>query len=242
MAEFDNSELEDNKKYYCFICAQEFPGYEVCKNHIIETHEENTEYLLCPACKTPCRDIKSHWRVKHKSFALPKLPSYRVEKIYDWDEKHRKNSRKKLKWKEGFFDSIKMGKQIHYRSSWERDVMICFEKCVDVIEYYGDNHLCIEYYIHGVKKRYWPDFTVKMKNNETYIIEIKPENQTDWEINKAKWTYALAFCQKKQYNFQVWTQKYIRKVKTRAVRADVLLAEDVMPTPDDLEDLKEQKF
>jgi len=153
--------------------------------------------------------------------------------MYDWNYKYEKMQRKKRKWKEGLFDSIKMGKKIHYRSSWERDVMICLEKCADVNEYYGDDHLCIPYYIHGKPHRYWPDFTVNLQNNETYILEIKPVDQAEWEINQAKWEYAVKYCNKRDWKFQVWTQKHIRKIKTRATRHDVLLKEHIIPEEDD---------
>jgi hypothetical protein len=238
MVVFDNSENDNKKKYVCFVCVQEFPSYESYRYHIIENHAENEEYVLCPRCQAPCRDLKSHWRVKHKDAPLPELPRYRSEKWNDWDYQYQKLKQKKRKWKDGNFDSIKMGKQIHYRSSWERDVMICLEKCVDVTEYYGDNHICIPYMIHGVKRKYWPDFTIKMKNGDIFILEIKPEDQTEWTINQMKWKYAIEYCEKRQWNFQVWTQKYIRKIKARAVRSDVLLSEHLIPSDEDMEELK----
>jgi hypothetical protein len=169
----------------------------------------------------------------HKGQDLPELKQYRVDKIFDWDHKYREEKRKHHKWKEGYFDSIKMGRKIHFRSSWERDAMICFEKCPDIKEYYGDDHVCIPYKINNQSFNYWPDFSIKMVGGGVYIVEIKPENQTEWTINQAKWKYALEYCNKRQYTFQVWTQTHIRKIKTRALRNDVLLKEHVIPCEDE---------
>ncbi len=233
--ENNNSEKHAQKLYVCFVCAQEFPDYEWYRRHIIDHHEENKNYLICPQCEAPIRDLKSHWRVKHKHFKLPELERYRVDTFYEWDYKYKKMKRKRPKWKEGFFKSNKMGKKIHYRSSWERDVMICMEKCIDIVEYYGDDYLSIPYSKYGRQHRYWPDFTVKMKNSETYILEIKPQEQTEWEVNQIKWKAANSYCKIRGWSFQVWTQKYIKKVKTRAVRHDELLAEHVIPKPEEIQ-------
>mgnify|MGYP002784279580 CR=1 FL=1 len=232
--------MEIEKKHICFICASEFPCLETYKLHIINGHKEGTDYILCPYCNYPCRDVKSHWRVKHPNYTLPSLPRYRATKLVDWDNKYRQEKNKKNKWKDGFFNSNKMGKEIHYRSSWERDIMICLEKCDDILEYHGDDFLSIPYKLHGVPKNYWPDFTIKLSNNRIYVIEIKPENQVDWQINQAKWKYAIDYCSKKDWTFQVWTQKYIRKIKTRAVRNDKLILEDIFPNEEDLNEINQE--
>lgn len=236
--QYDNSEIPKEKKYICFICIQDFKDFHQYQKHIIENHQEGQDYIKCPFCGTPCRDVKSHWIVKHKDRPVPKMEKYRAEKWVNWEVLYMRNKKKKSKWKEGFFDSIKMGKQIHYRSSWERDVMICLEKCINVSEFYGDDHLCIPYMMGGKIHRYWPDFTVKMDNNNIFIIEIKPLDQTEWTINQSKWKFAIEYCAKRQWEFQVWTQKYIRKIKMRSIRNSILLAEHVMPTKEDL--LEEQ--
>lgn len=224
----------NKKKIICFVCSIELPDIDSWSDHIKNTHQIDEEYLLCPSCDIPCRDLVSHWKVHHIDQEMPIFPVSRVRKIYDWDCKYKKMEKKKSKWKEGLFDSIKMGKKIHYRSSWERDVMICLEKCVDVLEYYGDDHLCIPYNIHGKTHRYWPDFTVKFKGNKTVILEIKPINQAELEINQAKWEYALIHCNKRDWKFQVWTQKHIKKIKTRAIRNDVLLEYHIMPQENEM--------
>lgn len=229
--------MDDNsqqKKWICFVCIQEFDEYEPYAEHIIETHEEGKNYLVCPRCQAPVRDLRAHWRAKHKESPMPKFPQFRADTIIDWDPMYRRSKRKKRKFKEGYFESRKMGKQIHFRSSWERDVMICLERCRDVTEFYGDDHLCVEYSMSGKQHRYWPDFTVKTTSGNTYVLEIKPESQTAMEMNQAKWSAAVKYCDARQWEFQVWTEQYIRKIKTRVTRADGLLSEaQVFPTKDE---------
>jgi hypothetical protein len=225
--------MAEKKKWVCFICSQDFIASEVWAEHITTVHQEWEEFIKCPECKIPCRDVKSHYHMHHKDSELPVLQQYRVNKLYDWDHKYRQEKKKHHKWKEGYFDSIKMGRKIHFRSSWERDSMTCFEKCPDIKEYYGDDHVCIPYKINGQPFNYWPDFSIRMVDNSVYIIEIKPENQTEWTINQAKWKYAVEYCKKRQYTFQVWTQNHIRKIKTRCLRNDVLLKEHVIPSEEE---------
>lgn len=228
-----SEESSNTKKLVCFVCAQELPDLESWKQHIIDRHEEKEQYLLCPECGIPCRDLFSHYKVHHRGIEIPDFEQVKANRIVDWSPAYRRSKKKKSKWKEGLFDSIKMGKKIHYRSSWERDAMVCFEKCVDVDAYFGDDHLCIEYQIHGRTHRYWPDFTLKMKSGKTYVIEIKPAEQSEWEINVAKWTHAAKFCLARDWDFQVWTQKHIRKIKARASRHDLLLEEHVIPSQEE---------
>ncbi len=222
------------RKIICFVCSQELPGLEEWRNHITDIHEEKVEYLLCQECSIPCRDIISHYKVHHRNLDIPTMDIYRVEKMKDWDEPYRKGLRKKRKFKEGMFDSLKMGKKIHYRSSWERDAMICLEKCVDVNEYFGDDFICIDYVIQSKPRKYWPDFTIKLQGGDTVVVEIKPKNQAEWIINKAKWKYAVEYCNKRGWEFQVWTQKHICKIKTRAIRNNVLLREHIIPTKEEV--------
>lgn len=229
----NDNKLEFQKKYVCFVCAMEFEDYGMYSNHIISEHIRDEEYIICPRCNAPVRDIRLHYKIKHKNCKIPKLSVMKAYKWYDWDFKYKKMKKKKRRFKEGFFHSDKMNKDIHYRSSWERDVMICFEKCQDIIEYYGDNYLSIPYELGGVSKNYWPDFFVKFSNGNYYVIEIKPKDQTQQILNLAKWKFAIQYCSQRGWNFQVWTEKFIKKIKMRASRKDVLLAENILPDKDE---------
>jgi hypothetical protein len=62
-------ENKNKRKFTCFVCGRVFTEFEEFKNHIIEKHEEGRDYVICPLerCKTPVRDIKMHFKVKHPS-------------------------------------------------------------------------------------------------------------------------------------------------------------------------------
>ena len=75
-------------------------------------------------------------------------------------------------------------------------------------------------------RRYFPDFWIKTKNHEEFLIEIKPYKETippkvtkkkskktilterkTWEINKAKFQAAKRYCQKMGMKFKILTEK-----------------------------------
>jgi hypothetical protein len=120
---------------------------------------------------------------------------------------------------------------IIYRSTWEIKVMNYLDENPNVI-WWGSEELPIPYYspIDKKKHRYFPDFIAKMRKADgtvmTYIIEVKPEKQTQpptqkrktktylqeaitYEINKAKWYAAEEFCKDHGWQFQILTEKHL---------------------------------
>lgn len=118
---------------------------------------------------------------------------------------------------------------IIYRSSWEVRVMKYLDEHPNVI-WWGSEELPIPYLSPMDKRvhRYFPDFIVKMRKSDdsvmTYIIEVKPEKQTQppkqkrktrtylqeaitYEINLAKWEAAREFCKDHGWKFQILTEK-----------------------------------
>lgn len=118
---------------------------------------------------------------------------------------------------------------IIYRSSWELRVMKYFDVHPNVI-WWASEELSIKYLnpIDQKIHRYFPDFIVKMKNTDgkviTYVIEVKPFNQTQqpvrkrktqkfinesvtYVINQSKWKAADEFCQEHGWQFKVITEK-----------------------------------
>ncbi len=118
-----------------------------------------------------------------------------------------------------------------YRSSWEIRVMNYLDENPNVI-WWGSEELPIPYYspVDKKKHRYFPDFIAKMRKADgtimTYIIEVKPEKQTQpptqkrktktylqeaitYEINKAKWYAAEEFCKDHGWQFQILTEKHL---------------------------------
>lgn len=122
--------------------------------------------------------------------------------------------------------------RITYRSSWERMFMRWCDLNPDVIMW-GSEVTKIPY-ICGTDNElhhYYVDFTLKMKNGKVWLIEIKPEKQTQqpektkgkkratflteslaWIKNKSKWKYAVKYAEKNNMKFEVWTEKTLKKL------------------------------
>lgn len=120
---------------------------------------------------------------------------------------------------------------IIYRSSWELSLMIWCDKNANILEWKSES-IIIPYYNEIDKKyhKYYIDFSIKFKNNETYLIEIKPEKQTiapikcksgkitkkylmevlEYNKNCSKWIAAKKFAEEKGYNFQIWTENTLK--------------------------------
>lgn len=117
---------------------------------------------------------------------------------------------------------------IVYRSKWELDMMLYFDKNIDIIEW-GSEEIVIPYIspLDNKMHRYFPDFIIKTKSKQIIIIEVKPFNQTrapavsakktnsfisevtTWVVNEAKWKAALQYCKDRGYTFQILTEKEI---------------------------------
>ncbi len=99
-----------------------------------------------------------------------------------------------------------------YRSMWERRFMIYCDRSDNVLEWNSESiHIP---YVSPKDDRlhnYYPDFYVKYKdvngNTVEKIIEIKPQWQKKWSVNKAKWKAAKEYCKEHGYKFQVLTEK-----------------------------------
>lgn len=121
---------------------------------------------------------------------------------------------------------------IIYRSSWEFRVMTYLDSNPNVISW-SSEEFCIPYTdpTSGRFRRYFPDFKVKKKdangNVRTLVVEVKPLYQTKpptvqtkktqryinevktWAINQSKWESAKDFCDKRDWDFVVLTEREI---------------------------------
>ena len=83
--------------------------------------------------------------------------------------------------------------------------------------------------LDGKLHRYYPDFWIKVQQGpktKEFIIELKPSKQLkapkanpkrktkgylyevrEWGRNNAKWKAAKAYCDKKEMDFLIWTEK-----------------------------------
>lgn len=126
--------------------------------------------------------------------------------------------------------------QIVYRSLWERFVMEKIDLDPNVVNW-ASEEISIPYLSpkDGRMHRYFPDFviTVKQSNgsSKTIMLEIKPSSQTkepkppknkksskrylkeiiEWNVNQAKWSAALNFCNKNNCQFMLITENQLPK-------------------------------
>lgn len=208
------------RKYVCFVCGVPFDIYQDFSSHVKETHEEGREWVKCPLarCQAPVRDVRLHYRVKHPS---EKPPTQGQMRALIWsDQKQPSKKKKKMQFAEGYITSQKNGgTNMHYRSSWERDVYMCLEHCDDVLGYKVES-FPVEYYWKGRRKRYFPDLFVSFKDGHHEVWEIKPSNQKQMELNKAKWLACEGYCEARKWTFKIVTEEEIRQLKQRA-RLDI---------------------
>ena len=118
---------------------------------------------------------------------------------------------------------------IIYRSTWEVRVMRWLDEHPNVI-WWASEELPIPYKspLDNRMHRYFPDFIAKIKQKDgsvmTYIIEVKPLEQTKmpiqkkktqryireaatYVVNQEKWKAADIFCQEHGWKFMIMTEK-----------------------------------
>jgi hypothetical protein len=118
---------------------------------------------------------------------------------------------------------------IIYRSTWELRVMRWLDEHPSVI-WWASEELPIPYKspLDNKMHRYFPDFIAKIKQKDgtvmTYIIEVKPFEQTKmpvqkkktkrylkeaatYVVNQEKWKAADIFCQEHGWKFMIMTEK-----------------------------------
>ncbi len=119
--------------------------------------------------------------------------------------------------------------EIVYRSSWELQTMVKFDREASVVLWNSEG-LAIPYQspLDGKTHRYFPDFLIRVRyrngTEKTWLLEVKPFSQTQlrtpkkrtrkflnevaqYSINRAKWAAAEAFCKDQGWTFKVITEK-----------------------------------
>lgn len=119
---------------------------------------------------------------------------------------------------------------ITYRSRWELKCMTYFDRNPNILEWSSEEDI-IPYVspLDNRYHRYFVDFRVKVKdrngNIKTLLIEVKPFYQTQapdaskinkkrylaevqtYVVNQSKWKAAKEHCDKKGWDFHIWTEK-----------------------------------
>jgi DNA-directed RNA polymerase subunit RPC12/RpoP len=245
---------ETTMPHVCWICGDEAPNKEELLDHMHEAHKEGSDYLRCPECNLFLKDLIVHYQCMHPGLPLPTGVPLRVQtKLIDRNDLWRKEQRKKKKrsrFKQGFFESTKNGKQLHYRSGWEKEVYKILERAFSVKSYKGEP-FAIPYMVRGLKKNYWPDILVKFTDDTILLVEVKPLSQCpdkdgicdnfEQTKNDAKWQAAEKLCQKRGWFFVVWTERAIKQLSrlesNRLTRSELLKGTDA--EEDEVEVLEE---
>jgi len=118
-----------------------------------------------------------------------------------------------------------------YRSLWEKQA---FKWCENnpKVKMWNSEEVVVPYKSTVDKKlhRYFVDLLIQLENKETYLIEIKPKNQTippkkrsrktkkyineviTYAKNQDKWEAATQFAEHKGWKFQVWTEETLKNL------------------------------
>lgn len=120
---------------------------------------------------------------------------------------------------------------ITYRSLWERQAFRWLDDNPDVLDW-NSEEVVIPYRCKtdGKQHRYFVDLFVKFKSGQVYLIEIKPEKQTQppkqpkrqskkylkevmtYAKNTSKWEAATSYCEERGWRFEIWTENSLKKL------------------------------
>ena len=121
--------------------------------------------------------------------------------------------------------------KVVYRSLWERQA---FKWCENnpKVKMWNSEEVVVPYKSTLDKKlhRYFVDLLIQKDDKKTYLIEIKPKNQTvppkirsrktkkyineviTYAKNQDKWEAASEFAEYKGWKFQVWTEETLKNL------------------------------
>jgi hypothetical protein len=200
------------RNYCCFICEQSYDQLDVFRSHIVTEHKEGDDYVICPSCGIPTRDLIAHYRSKHIGEVIPPGTQTRALIIRDVKKKVKKIGKKVTKFKQGNFYSEKNHCNIFFRSGLELKFIKHLEKNPKVRKYKAES-LQIEYSFNGGTHNYIPDILVEYTDGKIELWEIKPKSQTKWDKNIAKWKAANVYCKKRNWDFIVMTENALKTLK-----------------------------
>lgn len=212
------------RQWQCFVCGKNFSEYEEYKSHIVETHEVGREYISCPTCEAPVRDIKMHFKAKHPQRAMPVGVQMKVAVWKDF--KRTKDGKKSVTTRKPTFrtgDVISQknnGALIHYRSGMEEEFLGLLEQDKDVVAFSAEPFK-VPYFFSGEWHNYIPDLKVQYIDGSIEIWEVKPATQTDTEIyeqNGAKWAAMNNHAMNHGWEFTVQTEVGLGKLKAKVKR------------------------
>jgi hypothetical protein len=123
-------------------------------------------------------------------------------------------------------------KNIIYRSSWEKKVMLWLDKNPSVVSW-SSEEIIVPYKspVDGRFHRYFVDFYAQVKSKDgklkSYLLEVKPLKQATepkpksrvtkqyinevatWGVNQAKWKAATEYCADRGWEFKILTEEHL---------------------------------
>ena len=201
------------RMWTCFVCGMSFKNPQSYKDHIVEKHEEGRDYVRCPLarCRYPVRDVRAHYKFHHRNEPPPS--GCQMKAIIWRDQRDPKTKKKrKMSFHDGDFQSAKNNKKMHYRSGYELEVYKCLEQMQDVVKY-DVEPFGVPYWFMGEQKKYFPDLMVQFADGHIEVWEIKPRDQTAYEVKDAKWTAADKYCESRGWHFEVKTEQGIQQLR-----------------------------
>jgi len=215
---FENSK---GRKFQCFVCGRLFDEWIEYKAHIINTHEEIREYIICPLkrCGAPVRDLRLHFKVRHPTEDFKKVTG--PTKAIIWKDFGGKKT-KKPKFRQGKHLSTKMNKYFTYRSGWEKTVYELLDVDKEV-RAYEPEPFQIDYIHKGQAHKYTPDIFITFEDGHNEVWEIKPKNQSAAQKNKDKWFFAEEACKIRGWKFQTIMEQQINQLKRKVRNQNIKL-------------------
>jgi hypothetical protein len=109
----------------------------------------------------------------------------------------------------GKFPSLKMGRNVWFESTLERDLIFMLEYDSDVMSY-REQAIRIFYELNGKRRYYTADILCQRKNQKPQIIEVKYQRElSKSEIDQVIRTITT-ICEREGYDFLVYTEIDIR--------------------------------
>jgi hypothetical protein len=110
--------------------------------------------------------------------------------------------------KRGVHNSPKCVAPINYRSGWELKYALYLDANPSVVSYRYEPY-AVEYianYRTGKRRRYFPDFELRMSDGSLVLVEIKPKKKLTLLTNIKKFAAASAMCVLNGMTFRIVTE------------------------------------
>lgn len=203
-----------SRVWQCFVCGHTHKTYPEYKDHILNEHEEGREYVKCPDCGAPVRDMRMHYKAKHPKRLMPTGVQTRVAIWHDFKPGGDKKKTRKPKFRQGVFHSKKANCDFTYRSGMEADFYALLEQDVDVETFFAEPFK-VPYFFQNRWHDYIPDLRINYIDGTTEIWEIKPATQLEYEQNQAKWAAMNDHASNMGWQFIVQTEVALGKLKRK---------------------------